>query len=158
MLFNALLTCLSICSFVLSWNTSENLQAWFREISKQIESLNYEDSTAAGRKTVQLIQALVEVKTNPSLYIYLYCLILKWNCVFVKGARVPPARVEPAGVSVPGGHAQVPPSNDSHNQHQGGSSHHYADSGGFVLRLADYWQVMASRWHHIGICVMYKVC
>ena len=41
----------------------ENLQAWFREISKQIESLNYEDSTAAGRKTVQLIQALVEVRT-----------------------------------------------------------------------------------------------
>lgn len=40
---------------------AENLQAWFREISKQIESLNYEDSTAAGRKTVQLIQALVEV-------------------------------------------------------------------------------------------------
>lgn len=40
---------------------TENLQAWFREISKQIESLNYEDSTAAGRKTVQLIQALVEV-------------------------------------------------------------------------------------------------
>lgn len=43
---------------------SENLQAWFREISKQIESLNYEDSTAAGRKTVQLIQALVEVRTH----------------------------------------------------------------------------------------------
>uniref|UniRef100_A0A671MHD8 WASH complex subunit 5 n=1 Tax=Sinocyclocheilus anshuiensis TaxID=1608454 RepID=A0A671MHD8_9TELE len=41
---------------------NENLQAWFREISKQIESLNYEDSTAAGRKTVQLIQALVEVQ------------------------------------------------------------------------------------------------
>lgn len=40
---------------------TENLQAWFREISKQIESLNYDDSTAAGRKTVQLIQALVEV-------------------------------------------------------------------------------------------------
>uniref|UniRef100_A0A8C5DMP7 WASH complex subunit 5 n=1 Tax=Gouania willdenowi TaxID=441366 RepID=A0A8C5DMP7_GOUWI len=41
---------------------NENLQAWFREISKQIESLNYEDSTAAGRKTVQLIQALIEVQ------------------------------------------------------------------------------------------------
>uniref|UniRef100_A0A3P8VPU0 WASH complex subunit 5 n=1 Tax=Cynoglossus semilaevis TaxID=244447 RepID=A0A3P8VPU0_CYNSE len=41
---------------------NENLQAWFREISKQIESLNYDDSTAAGRKTVQLIQALVEVQ------------------------------------------------------------------------------------------------
>ncbi|XP_041046076.1 WASH complex subunit 5 isoform X2 [Carcharodon carcharias] len=41
---------------------NENLQAWFREISKQISSLNYEDSTAAGRKTVQLIQALEEVQ------------------------------------------------------------------------------------------------
>ncbi|KAJ3597772.1 hypothetical protein NHX12_001289 [Muraenolepis orangiensis] len=41
---------------------NENLQAWFREISKQIGSLNYNDSTAAGRKTVQLIQALVEVQ------------------------------------------------------------------------------------------------
>lgn len=48
---------------------AENLQAWFREISKQIESLNYEDSTAAGRKTVQLIQALVEVKNNDSRFI-----------------------------------------------------------------------------------------
>jgi WASH complex subunit strumpellin len=41
---------------------TENLQAWFREISKQILSLNYDDSTAAGRKTVQLIQALEEVR------------------------------------------------------------------------------------------------
>ncbi|XP_053415600.1 WASH complex subunit 5 isoform X2 [Nycticebus coucang] len=41
---------------------NENLQAWFREISKQISSLNYDDSTAAGRKTVQLIQALEEVQ------------------------------------------------------------------------------------------------
>uniref|UniRef100_A0A8C6DJ13 WASH complex subunit 5 n=1 Tax=Moschus moschiferus TaxID=68415 RepID=A0A8C6DJ13_MOSMO len=30
---------------------NENLQAWFREISKQILLLNYDDSTAAGRKT-----------------------------------------------------------------------------------------------------------
>lgn len=42
----------------------ENLQAWFREISKQILSLNYDDSTAAGRKTVQLIQALEEVRKS----------------------------------------------------------------------------------------------
>ncbi|XP_033011733.1 WASH complex subunit 5 [Lacerta agilis] len=41
---------------------NENLQAWFREIAKQIMSLNYDDSTAAGRKTVQLIQALEEVQ------------------------------------------------------------------------------------------------
>jgi len=44
-----------------SYFSPENLQAWFREISKQIMSLNYDDSTAAGRKTVQLIQALEEV-------------------------------------------------------------------------------------------------
>ena len=40
---------------------AENLQAWFCEMGKQIASLNYEDSTAAGRKIVQLIQALEEV-------------------------------------------------------------------------------------------------
>lgn len=51
---------LHLCKTLISL-LAENLQAWFREISKQIESLNYEDSTAAGRKTVQLIQALVEV-------------------------------------------------------------------------------------------------
>jgi len=50
----------------LPFPSAENLQAWFREISKQIESLNYEDSTAAGRKTVQLIQALVEVRRAAS--------------------------------------------------------------------------------------------
>ena len=41
---------------------AENLQAWFCEMGKQIASLNYEDSTAAGRKIVQLIQALEEVR------------------------------------------------------------------------------------------------
>ena len=40
---------------------SENLQAWFTEMGKQIASLNYDDSTSAGRKIVQLIQALEEV-------------------------------------------------------------------------------------------------
>lgn len=45
---------------------NENLQAWFREISKQILSLNYDDSTAAGRKTVQLIQALRRFKNSTS--------------------------------------------------------------------------------------------
>ena len=39
----------------------DNLQSWFSEMSKQISSLNYDDSTAAGRKMVQLIQALEEV-------------------------------------------------------------------------------------------------
>ena len=39
----------------------ENLQAWFKEMSNQISSLSYDDSTSAGRKMVQLIQALEEV-------------------------------------------------------------------------------------------------
>jgi len=42
---------------------TEHLQAWFTEMSSQIESLNYDDSTSAGRKISQLIQALEEV--NP---------------------------------------------------------------------------------------------
>ncbi|XP_053393927.1 WASH complex subunit 5-like isoform X1 [Mercenaria mercenaria] len=41
---------------------NENLQAWFAEMAKQIDSLNYNDSTSAGRKIVQLIQALEEVQ------------------------------------------------------------------------------------------------
>lgn len=41
---------------------NDNLQAWFTEMAKQISSLNYEDSTSAGRKIVQLIQALEEVQ------------------------------------------------------------------------------------------------
>ena len=39
----------------------DNLQAWFSEMAKQISSLAYDDSTSAGRKMVQLIQALEEV-------------------------------------------------------------------------------------------------
>ncbi|XP_035827087.1 WASH complex subunit 5 [Aplysia californica] len=41
---------------------NDNLQAWFAEMSRQIGSLGYEDSTSAGRKIVQLIQALEEVQ------------------------------------------------------------------------------------------------
>ncbi|CAG5129653.1 unnamed protein product, partial [Candidula unifasciata] len=41
---------------------NDNLQAWFGEMSKQINSLGYDDSTSAGRKIVQLIQALEEVQ------------------------------------------------------------------------------------------------
>ncbi|CAI9726515.1 WASH complex subunit 5-like [Octopus vulgaris] len=41
---------------------NDNLQAWFAEMSKQITSLDYDDSTTAGRKIVQLIQALEEVQ------------------------------------------------------------------------------------------------
>lgn len=39
-----------------------NLQAWFSEMSRQVESLSYEDTTGTGRKIVQLIQALEEVR------------------------------------------------------------------------------------------------
>lgn len=41
---------------------NDNLQAWFLEMGKQISSLNHDDSTAAGRKIIQLIQALEEVQ------------------------------------------------------------------------------------------------
>ncbi|KAI0224187.1 hypothetical protein LSAT2_024791 [Lamellibrachia satsuma] len=41
---------------------NEKLQAWFAEIGKQIATLNHDDSTSAGRKIVQLIQALEEVQ------------------------------------------------------------------------------------------------
>ncbi|XP_014669948.1 PREDICTED: WASH complex subunit strumpellin-like [Priapulus caudatus] len=41
---------------------NDSLQAWFTEMAKQIGSLNYDDSTSAGRKIVQLIQALEEVQ------------------------------------------------------------------------------------------------
>lgn len=41
---------------------TDQLQAWFRDIGKQIDLLNHEETTAAGRKIVQLIQALQEVQ------------------------------------------------------------------------------------------------
>ncbi|ESP05218.1 hypothetical protein LOTGIDRAFT_180993 [Lottia gigantea] len=41
---------------------SESLQNWFGEMTKQIASLDYEDSTSAGRKIIQLIQAMEEVQ------------------------------------------------------------------------------------------------
>ena len=44
--------------------SSDKLQAWFAEIGKEISSLNHDDSTSAGRKIVQLIQALEEVMTG----------------------------------------------------------------------------------------------
>lgn len=47
--------------YFLVYHLLDNLQAWFTEMAKQITSLNYEDSTTAGRKIVQLIQALEEV-------------------------------------------------------------------------------------------------
>ncbi|XP_065842936.1 WASH complex subunit 5-like isoform X2 [Oscarella lobularis] len=41
---------------------NEHLQAWFNEMASQINSLSYDDSTSAGRKIIQLIQALEEVQ------------------------------------------------------------------------------------------------
>eukprot|EP00013_Stygamoeba_regulata_P029964 CAMPEP_0177666190 /NCGR_PEP_ID=MMETSP0447-20121125/21451_1 /TAXON_ID=0 /ORGANISM="Stygamoeba regulata, Strain BSH-02190019" /LENGTH=1237 /DNA_ID=CAMNT_0019172325 /DNA_START=97 /DNA_END=3811 /DNA_ORIENTATION=- len=41
---------------------NENLQKWFADIAEQIRSLDYADSTLAGRKIHQLVQALEEVE------------------------------------------------------------------------------------------------
>lgn len=41
---------------------NEALQAWFQDIGSQIASLDYADATVAGRKIVQLMQALEEVQ------------------------------------------------------------------------------------------------
>lgn len=41
---------------------NENLQKWFFDIAEKINSLDYNDSTLAGRKIQQLIQALAEVE------------------------------------------------------------------------------------------------
>lgn len=46
---------------------NENLQNWFRGIAREIELLNYNDSTAAGRKIVQLTQALEMVQSYHQL-------------------------------------------------------------------------------------------
>ena len=41
---------------------SDQLKAWFEHMSKEISQLDYGDSTSAGRKMVQIIQALEEVQ------------------------------------------------------------------------------------------------
>lgn len=41
---------------------NEHLQAWFSEMASQITALSYDDSTSAGRKITQIIQALEEVQ------------------------------------------------------------------------------------------------
>lgn len=41
---------------------SENLQLWFVEMGKQIDSLKHEEASAAGRKIAQMIEALNEVQ------------------------------------------------------------------------------------------------
>lgn len=43
------------------YNFIEHLQAWFTEMSSQINQLSYDDSTMAGRKITHLIQAVDEV-------------------------------------------------------------------------------------------------
>lgn len=40
----------------------DHLQSWFRTIAKRIESLDFEDSTSAGRQTNQIMTALDEVQ------------------------------------------------------------------------------------------------
>ena len=40
----------------------ENLQKWFTDIGKQIMSLSPDEPAVAGRKIIQLIQALEEVQ------------------------------------------------------------------------------------------------
>jgi len=62
--------------------TAENLQAWFMEMAKQIGSLSSEDSTAAGRKIVQLIQALEEVDC-----FFTYMLSFLWTFIFSPDQR-----------------------------------------------------------------------
>nr|XP_018671591.1 WASH complex subunit 5 isoform X1 [Ciona intestinalis] len=41
---------------------NDQLKSWFEQMSRQISSLDYSDSTSAGRKMVQLMQALEEVQ------------------------------------------------------------------------------------------------
>ncbi|KAF6031772.1 KIAA0196 [Bugula neritina] len=41
---------------------NDKLQTWFSSMSAQMDSLNHDDSTSAGRKIVQLMQALEEVQ------------------------------------------------------------------------------------------------
>jgi hypothetical protein len=39
----------------------DHLMEWFKEMSKQIDQLSYDDSTVAGRKISNLVQAVDEV-------------------------------------------------------------------------------------------------
>lgn len=41
---------------------NENLETWFKDMADRIETLNYDDATATGRKIVQLIEALKGVQ------------------------------------------------------------------------------------------------
>ena len=68
--------CVSATRASPSFSFAENLQAWFAEMGKQISDVNYEDSTSAGRKIVQLVQALEEV-----IIVFLLCSALEQRTV-----------------------------------------------------------------------------
>ena len=69
----------------------EHLQAWFTEMSSQIDSLNYDDSTTAGRKISQLVQALEEVQGHYQIW---------YNMTHAVGTRVSSVGVQPSGEAV----------------------------------------------------------
>ena len=97
---------------MISHDTSlflEHLQAWFTDMSSQINSLSYDDSTSAGRKISQLVQALEEVEGH-----YQIC----QSCCYNAGARISSIRVKPSSEAVPGGHKIVPASDVKNYQHQ----------------------------------------
>lgn len=50
-------------SFIFSSFIPEHLQAWFTEMSSQINQLSYDDAVMAGRKITHLHQAVDEVHT-----------------------------------------------------------------------------------------------
>lgn len=47
---------------------NDRLNKWFRDIGEQILSLNLDEPDSAGRKIIQLIQALKEVKGKPKAF------------------------------------------------------------------------------------------
>lgn len=68
----------------------DKLQAWFRDIGKQIDSLNHEETTAAGRKIVQLIRALEEVQgLADSAQFFKKCFLELLNIFFFSFGRIP---------------------------------------------------------------------
>jgi len=51
---------------------NETLQAWFNNMAGQISSLDYSDSTMAGRKIAQLKQALEEVQEFHQVFFFFF--------------------------------------------------------------------------------------
>lgn len=56
-------------NFNSTFTIADKLQAWFKDIAKQVESLDYKQATPAGRKIVHLIQALEEVQGKKEVVI-----------------------------------------------------------------------------------------